>query len=120
MDYKELEEMLRADEDKTAQFKQALEGAKENGAKNDAEALSMAAAAVGCQLVPEQIEQYLASHFEVSDDDLDLVAGGKEDSWCAINYNCYTAFRHEKDENRDAACFADYNCMAVVLCANVY
>lgn len=111
MNVKEIDQILREDEEKAEKFKQALESAKENGAKSDAEAMSMAAAAAGIQITPEQVEQSVAKSQEVTDEDLELVAGGKEDDWCAISYNCYLAFLHESEQNKTAACYYDYLCI---------
>lgn len=115
MDIKEIEKILHANEEKAAEFKQALESAKDNGAKSDAEALSMAAAAVGIEISPEQIEQTAAASQTVSDEDLELVSGGEFDgsqaSWCMVTWNCFTAFLHPDIDNTDVACWKNYACV---------
>lgn len=127
MDYKEFEAMLCTDEAKAAEYKRALEAAKEDGAKSDSEALAAAASAVGFELTAEQIEQYFASRFEVSDDELDFVAGGMDcyqgnvmnhdengnDTVCVFSYHCFTALLHPDDNSKKGACWSDYRCMWV-------
>lgn len=118
MNIKEIDDILRADPEKAEQFKQALEAAESNGAKGDAEALSMAAAAVGIEITPEQVEQSVASMQPISDEDLELVAGGFEnfedekghDLWCLTAWHCYTATLHTSTKNHDASCWSDYMC----------
>lgn len=117
MDYKDFEAMLRSDEAKAAEYKRALESAKENGAKSDSEALSMAAAAVGADLAPEQVEQFFAGCLEVNDDDLEFVAGGAQGNpleACVLVDYCFTVLIHDSDnDSKQMPCWNDYTCIAV-------
>lgn len=128
MDYKELEAALYTDEQKAAEYQRVLESAKENGAKSDVEAMSLAAAAIGYEFTPEQIEQHLASIAEVSEDELEVVAGGADfcyegnvaskdengnDTICFASYHCFTALLHPDDNSKRGACWSDYKCWMV-------
>lgn len=114
MDYNEFEAMLRSDEEKASQYKSALESAKDNGAKGDIEAMAMAAAAVGVEFTPEQIEQHIASCAEISDEDLDQVSGGHflgNNCWAV--YYCFAGILHSDEQLKSQPCWSDYNCVTI-------
>lgn len=119
MDIREIEAILRADEEKAAQFKQALESAKDNGSKSDAEAYSIAAAAIGIEITPEQIEQSAAASQAVSDEDLELVTGGSDDFvdengrelFCMYAWHCFGVILHTETDSHKASCWSDYLCV---------
>ena len=113
----EFEALLRSNEELAAKYEAALEDVKTKGAKNDPEAISLAAQAVGVEITASDVEAAMASAQVLSDDDLSLVTGGvdytQEDldnRWCWADFHCLATLRHDDDGNEVATCWSDYVC----------
>ena len=128
----ELEAALAADPELAAKYKEALEGAEEAGAKSDAEALCLAAAAAGFELTPAEVERDMADAMQLSEEDLEAVAGGLvdptlqearnhdsdnvedefgHDGSCLVSWHCLTAMLHTSTASKEVSCWSDYHCV---------
>ena len=136
---KELETKLSSDETLAAKYKETLLSAEKNGAKSDSEALSAAAAAVGIEITPEEIERAFADKQELSEDDLSNVSGGAivwdedleeevevedeedeiddsvdefgHDAVCLAAWHCLAGLRHTSTNSHVENCWSNYNCL---------
>ena len=118
---RDMEKALAADEALAAKFTEALKGAGAAGARSDVEAIVLAAGAAGFELAPEDAEKELAEAQQLSQGDLEAVAGGVldkdgEDSEghensCIATWHCFTALMHTKDSSNSSCCWSDYWCM---------
>ena len=111
----ELKKALDTDLEKAAAFKESLAGMTPESDDNEAEALSKAAAAVGFEISPEQIERDLAAAMELDDSELEAVGGGDDDddghdSWCFTIWHCFATSMHTSDGEGYAACWSDWRC----------
>ena len=111
----ELEKALAADEALAAKFKEVLESDDVQGLGSDSEALAKAAAAVGIEVSPAEIERGVAQLQELSEDDLEAVAGGiwdtgsagdGHDGYCFTIYHCLTVLMHTSGDPE--GCVLDY------------
>ena len=118
---KELESRLAADKALAEKYQEALKTAGEKGAKSDSEAISAAAAAIGIQITPEEVERSFAEGQNLSEDELKAFTGGCDngavpndeyghDGWCVAGWHCLTAFLHTESEEQGVACWSDYSC----------
>ena len=63
---------------------------------SDGEALVKAAAEVGFTLTMAELERSMAQNQELSDDDLEMVAGSdSSDTFCMVDYSCDYAYCNE-------------------------
>lgn len=117
----ELKAALEADQEKAKAFEKTLAGITKEQASSDAEAISLAAKAVGYEVTPEEVERALAAHLEADDAELENVAGGGwfgmseesdgHDIWClGVAWHCYYTFLHTSAANGQTACWSDYQC----------
>ena len=125
----EMEAALAADSELAAKYKEALDGAKDAGAKSDVEALCLAAAAAGFELDPTEVEQSMADAANLSEEDLEAVTGGLADfsmgaeqdeelptdefgheASCVAVWHCLTAMLHTESNTKEIACWSDYSC----------
>ena len=125
---KELEAKLAADETLAAKYKEAIKTAGEGGAKSDSEVISQAAAAVGMEITPEEVERSFAEAQKFSEEELESVTGGivdpdfgdddteevvdeyGHDGFCIAAWHCLTALRHTQTEEEGVCCWSDYSC----------
>ena len=109
------ETALKESKELQAKFAAAQKRIVENKeASSDGEVLVKAAAEIGFTLSMAELERCFAQSEELSDEDLDKVAGGVDngsanDTWCVKDYACYFVYKHDST-NKLAACFSDYNC----------
>ena len=87
-----------------------------DGVTSDGDAMVKAAAELGYDLSMGELERLYAESQELSDDELDAIAGGRANS-CMTDYYCYTVVNHDSETDPDGkkesvACFVDYKCMA--------
>ena len=74
---------------------------------------------LGYELSIGEFERVSAEAQDLSDEELESVAGGMfvKDRWCLDIYYCYTAFKHDDHEDepgrKDRACWSDYDCMFI-------
>ena len=111
---KAFETALKESKELLENFETAAKRIMENKeASCDGELMVKAAAEVGYTLSMAELERAFAQSQELSDEDLDKVAGGgifaDPDAWCMKDYACIVAFKHDSD-NKQHICFADYNC----------
>ena len=80
-------------------------------AENLGELLVKSAAEVGYTLSVTELERAFAQAQELSEEELDKVAGGteKNDDWCVFSYHCFAFFLHTDDGSTTANCWKDYN-----------
>jgi hypothetical protein len=130
----ELKEALAADKDKAEKFKEALASDECEACGSKAEALSLAAAAVGLEISPEEVERAMAEAQELDDEELEKIGGGDatcdkaywcgelfipgedekgHDNWCVAAWHCFDVFLHTEATKHDEACFADYICAII-------
>ncbi len=119
MTMEELKAALKADQEKAKAFEEALAGMTPETAGSDAEAVSLAAAAAGFEITPEEVERCAASDMEADDAELENVAGGgwwgSDDSEgneksCSLVWHCYYTFLHTSGGDSDTSCWSDYQC----------
>ncbi len=130
----ELKEALAADEDKAEKFKEALAGDECKACGNDAEAISLAAAAAGLEITPEEVERAMAEAQELDEEELKKIGAGDamcdkaymcgdlflpgedekgHDNFCVVGWHCFDVFLHTEATKHDEACFADYICAVI-------
>ena len=117
-----LEEALRSDEELQKKLKEACKRIAESGeAKNDGEIMVKAAAELGFSITMEDLERAKATSEELSDDELDNVAGGHytDDEYgnsgaCFANYHCHGITRHTDSSSEHTACWSSYLCLTIV------
>ena len=99
---KELQEKFIATQKRIIENKEAA---------NDGELLLKAAAEVGYPLTMAELERAFAQAQELSEEELDKVAGGteKNDDWCIVTHHCFAFFLHTDDGSTTANCWKDYN-----------
>ena len=119
MNIKELKATLEANPEMAKAFDAALTQMTPETAGSEAEAFSKAAAAVGLEISPEEVERALASEMEIEDSELDMVAGGMDcngedpvghDNFCNLWWHCHNIVRHTDEANENTDCFSDYAC----------
>ena len=120
-----LEEKLKNDPEALKKFEAVIKEAKNGKLKSDSEALSAAAAAVGVEISPEEIEKDAAAAQTLSDSDLELATGGNRskgedavghDNWCLSAWHCYATLMHTDTGLDQETCWSNYLCVW----ANVY
>ena len=121
----ELEAALAADKELAARFLEALGGAKEAGAGSDSEAVAHAAAVVGFDITPEEVERHTAQAQELDEAELEAVDGGENcneaGNVCILTAECYTALLHVdypdteggRDLKEHRPCWADFCCVFI-------
>ena len=119
MTMEELKAALKADQEKAKAFEEALAGMTPERAGSDAEAVSLAAAAAGFEITPEEVERCAASDMEADDAELANVTGGDSSGRgddCTITWHCYYTFCHnfDSDDNTyydDTECWSNHYCL---------
>ena len=116
---KAFETALKESKELQAKFAAAQKRIVENKeASSDGEVLVKAAAAIGFTLSMAELERCFAQSEELSDEDLDKVAGGgittDPDAWCMKDYACIVVFKHDS-ESEQHLCFADYSCFQILM-----
>lgn len=96
MTLSELFTTLEADKDKAEKLKEALASDECEACGSKAEAISLAAAAVGLEITPEEIERAMAEAQELDDEELEKIGGG--DATCDKAYWCGELFIPGEDE----------------------
>ena len=116
---KELEQTLSADKGLATKYQEALANAAAAGAQSDSQAICMAAAAVGVQLTPEEVEREFAESQPLDKNDLEEVAGGANpyardeyghEAGCWTLWHCYTVTLHTQTTADYVWCWSDYTC----------
>ncbi len=130
MTIEELEAALKEDPEKARVFRETLAGVKKDEVASEVEALSLAAAAAGFQITPEEVERARAVSMEVDDSELESVGGGAGcengqrrgpwDPWgddpighensCVAAWHCYYVAIHTSEANNNTHCWSDYLC----------
>lgn len=120
MNMKEVKAALEADKEKALKFEEALRGIKKEDVKSEAEAFSLAAAAVGLEISPEEVERELAGAMELNDDELEAINGGLyssdedslgHDNGCITLWHCHTISWHNEEHTNTTWCWSDYVCI---------
>ena len=108
---KKLEKALKEDKELAAKFEAELRRiVQEKDAANDGEAFVKAAKAVGFDMTVADLEKATAETQELDPEEIGNSAGG---SWCYVDYDCYTAFRHNGPNEEGNPCWSDYDCKTV-------
>ena len=117
----EFRKALDANPKKAVAFKESLAGMTPESDGGEAVALSKAAAAVGFEISPEQIERELAAAMKLDDSELEAVGGGLSsgdesetghDIWCLTIWHCHATSMHTDDKDGSAACWTDWRCFS--------
>jgi hypothetical protein len=86
MTLNELKEALEADKEKAETFERALAGDECKACGSKAEAISLAAGAVGFEISPEELERATAEAQELDSEELKRVVAGGENESCWFDY----------------------------------
>ena len=78
-------------------------------ANSDGELLVKIATELGFILTMEELERGMASHEDLSDEELDQVSGGTNGVSCWKDYACEVIYMHDSTSTSHA-CFGDYLC----------
>ena len=115
-----LEEALRSDEELSKKLEEAIKRIAESGkAKNDGEVMVKAAAELGFSITMEDLERAKAASEELSDDELDNVAGGTSfstkdnlghDDQCYTLWHCWTITCHTETTTHNEDCWSNFMC----------
>ena len=107
---RKFEKALRENEELRKQLSEELKKiGGEKKAESYAEAMAMAARALGYDFTVADIEKAGAEAQELDPDEMETAAGGV----CAVDYDCYTAWNHDTPNQQGTACFGDYECITV-------
>ena len=117
---KRMEADLAASEELRNKYLEACERiAAAGGIGSDGEMMAKAAEELGYQVKLSELERAFADSQELSDEELEYVAGGINE-WCLIDYLCYGAFMHERqpyictgDAQFSEPCWSDFACISV-------
>ena len=92
-----MEETLRNDTELQKKYEETCKRIAESGeAKSDGEIMVKAAAELGFSITIEDMERAKAASEELSDDELDKVAGGTYRTWgCLVFDLCYFVYQKE-------------------------
>ncbi len=114
----ELKAALEADPEKAAAFKEALAGMTPDKAGSESEAFSMAAAAVGLEITPEEVDRARAAVMELDDSELGAITAGADEvkgdghsRWCVAVWYCHTAMVHSDSAEGWASCWSEWDCL---------
>ena len=77
-------------------------------AESDGELLVKVAAEIGFTLSVAEIERSMAQNQELSDEELDNVAGGAGKEWCSAAYYCFMVY--ENGGEPESPCKSNYEC----------
>lgn len=119
MNIKEIKATLEADKERALKFEEALHSIKKEDVKSEAEAFSLAAAAVGLEITPEEVERELAAAMELNDDELEAINVGVDtsgedpighDNSCTFLWHCYATTWHNEEYNDNTKCWSDHIC----------
>jgi len=118
-----MEADLAASEALREKFNAAIKRIAEAGqAQSDGELFEKAAAELGYQVTAAELERLSAETEELSPDEMEQAAGGKEDdsgedgdghaAACFVAWHCFTAILHTKanEGNENVSCWSDYRC----------
>ena len=123
-----MEDALRSDEELRKKLEEACKTIAESGeAKNDGEVMVKAAAELGFSITIEELERAFASAEELSEEELNNVAGGFDDcsssdigeddkghnNWCLTAWHCATVTLHTKTTTHAEACWSNNLCVLV-------
>ena len=112
---KRFEDALNADEELCARYAEAVKRIAEAGeATCDGEVLVKAAAELGYDISLAELERSYAESQDLSDEELETVAGGRSQV-CLFDYYCYTAIWHDEHDpwgrKEQLACWSDWKCV---------
>ena len=82
-------------------------------AKSVGEAIYLAVKEMGFDISMEELERNFADKQELEDDELDKEAGGGGGNPCWFNDGCFTVINHSGGQDKEEACWSDYNCVFV-------
>jgi hypothetical protein len=112
---RKFEKDLRENEELRKKYAAEMERiAEAKEAESEAEAVVMAAKALGYEVEISDIEKAIAASQELDAEELENVSGGECTDWCFADYACFAAFFHSSGpSDGKEACWSDFQCMMV-------
>ncbi|MGN0693045.1 MAG: Nif11-like leader peptide family RiPP precursor [Oscillospiraceae bacterium] len=127
---KRLETELEKDENLRKALEENCRRIAESGeAKSDGEVMVKAAAELGFSITIEDLERAKAASEELSDDEMDKIAGGTSyeddkghDNSCFSLWHCFTITCHSETTTHQENCWSNYYeyCWSDYLCSQAY